>query len=156
MTADLGTLCQSCGLCCDGSLFGRVPLDPDEVARARRHRLHVLDNGKAFEQPCTALSVGEPPSGARRVCSIYEDRPLSCRRFTCRLLARQEREGGPLEPRVGAVHRVRQLIAELQEQGLRPADFGDDAQGGPRPDAGAMDVYAELQKRLEEDFSRAC
>lgn len=152
-TADLSTLCQSCGLCCDGSLFGRVPLDPEEDVLARRNRLRVLDNGKAFEQPCTAL--GESSSGARRICSIYDERPLSCRRFTCRLLDRHRREGGPLGPRVAAIQRVRRLVAELQAEGLTPADM--DGHSGARSPAmvRALDMVAELQRRLEDDFARA-
>jgi Fe-S-cluster containining protein len=93
-------------------------------------------------------------SDARRVCSIYAERPSACRHFTCRLLERHRREGGPLEPRVAAVQRVRQLVAELQAAGLSPADF-DDA-GRPSPsNPSAMRAYAELQRRLEEDFARA-
>ncbi len=130
MTSDLGTLCQSCGLCCDGSLFGLVPLARDEIALARKNRLHVLENDKGFEQPCSALS----DSGA---CSIYDERPRPCRRFVCRLYDRHSREGGSLEPRLAAVKRVRELIAEVRARGLGPSDL------------------EELQKRLEDDFARA-
>jgi Fe-S-cluster containining protein len=130
VTSDLATLCQSCGLCCDGSLFGLVPLDRDEVALARKNRLHVLESDKGFEQPCAALSE----SGA---CSIYDERPRACDKFICRLYERQRREGGSLEPRLAAVQRVRALITEVRAQGL-----------------GASELE-ELQKRLEEDFARA-
>ena len=127
---DLETLCQSCGLCCDGSLFGLVPLEREEVGVARRHRLHLVDSERGFEQPCSALS----PNGA---CSIYEERPRACRAFVCRLYDRHRREGGPLEPRLAAVQRVRELLTTLHAKGLGPADL------------------AELQQRLEDDFARA-
>jgi Fe-S-cluster containining protein len=127
----LHTLCQSCGLCCDGSLFGRATLEPEERGPARKNRLRVLDHTSAFEQPCSALVTVETPSGAGRSCSIYLERPLSCRRFTCRLYERHRREGGPLEPRLEAVRRVRQLLADLPE-GL-----------------------SELTQRLDDDFARA-
>ena len=45
MQNELPTLCGACGLCCDGSLFGRVPLAPDEATPARRLRLRVLPTG---------------------------------------------------------------------------------------------------------------
>ncbi len=156
MSADLAILCQSCGLCCDGSLFGRVPLGPEEVEPARRRGLRVLDGRNAFEQPCAALSVRETTSGTRRACSIYDDRPLSCRRFACRLHDRHRHEGGPLEPRLAKVRRVRELVADLEAQGLSPADFVDDERvDASRPDDLARQMLAELTKLLEDDFARA-
>jgi Fe-S-cluster containining protein len=155
MDAELETLCRACGLCCDGSLFGRVALEPGEVVTARRRRLRVLDNGKAFEQPCSALSECETPTGVWRLCAIYDARPLMCRSFACRLYDRHRREGGPLEPRLAAVRRVRVLVADLQARGLSPADFDAEAQSPSRPSSAAMRTYAELQQRLKNDFARA-
>jgi hypothetical protein len=133
MDEELATLCQSCGLCCDGSLFGRVPLATEEALAARQRHLRVLANGTAFEQPCTALAS---PNGAdeRRVCSVYRDRPRACRGFVCRLHERHRREGGPLEPRIATVRRVRQLIADVRASGRTSAD---------------------LTRHLDEDFARA-
>jgi Fe-S-cluster containining protein len=127
--AELSALCQACGLCCDGSLFGRVDLAPDEVGPAKKNHLRVLSNGRAFEQPCTALAPRE------RTCGVYEARPAACRAFECRLHARHRREGGPLEPRLDAVRRVRELLATLEAAAL--------------PDTG------ELTRLLDEDFARA-
>jgi len=134
--AELGALCRSCGLCCDGSLFGRGTLEPEELAGARKHRLHVIPRGSAFEQPCSALAKLE----AQYACSIYADRPRSCRAFTCRLYDRQRRDGGPLEARLESVRRVRALLESLEtttdEEALR-------------------DAHAELTRRMQEDFARA-
>lgn len=157
MDDDLTSLCRSCGLCCDGSLFGRVGLQREDVERARRNRLHVLESGKAFEQPCSALTPPEAGVDGRRTCSIYHERPLSCRSFACRLYDRHRREGGPLEPRLAAVRRVRELLATVEGSRLKPAKFEDDrAMDTP----GALGVPAtqallELMRRLEEDFARA-
>jgi Fe-S-cluster containining protein len=133
--AELGTLCRSCGLCCDGSLFGCVTLEPEELPRARKNHLHVLQRGNAFEQPCSALST----LGTRCACSIYPDRPRSCRAFTCRLYDRQRRDGGPLEARLESVRRVRALLGFLEttdEEALQGA-------------------ISELTRRMQEDFARA-
>ena len=141
-------------MCCDGSLFGRVDLEPDEVDTARRVRLRVVGDGKSFEQPCSVLVPVEPRSSGRRACGVYAERPLSCRRFVCRLYDRHRREGGPLEPRLDAVHRVRALVADLEARGLTPADFeGDDAKAPPSDPAAR--IFTELMARLEEDFARA-
>ena len=131
--AELARLCSSCGLCCDGSLFGRVDLASDEVDLARKHRLKVVPSGTSFEQPCSALVRSE---GDERSCSIYAERPGSCRRFTCRLLARHRDEGGPLEQRLQVVRHVRRLLVSA-----RDAEVGS--------------AHADLTRILEEDFARA-
>ena len=136
MNDDLQTLCRSCGLCCDGSLFGRGTLEPDEVAVARKNHLRVIPRGTAFEQPCSALSG----SATDRTCAIYAERPRACHAFTCRLYDRHTREGGPLEARLEAVRRVRVLLqvveATADEEKRRV-------------------VLEELTRRMEEDFARA-
>ena len=134
MDADLATLCQSCGLCCDGSLFGRVPLEPQEVEPARRNRLRIIESGRAFDQPCSVL---EATADAMRACSIYDERPLACRRFVCRLHERHRREGGLLEPRLAAVRRVRELLAQVDRSTPTSASA------------------LELTQRIEDDFARA-
>jgi Fe-S-cluster containining protein len=150
---DLEILCQSCGLCCDGSLFGRVDLERDEVDTARRVRLRVVGDGKSFEQPCSALAPREASSSGLRACGLYADRPLSCRRFVCRLYDRHTREGGPLEPRLDAVRRVRELVADLEARGLTPADFDGDG-AATRANDPAASIFSELVARLEADFAR--
>ena len=77
----LSTLCTSCGLCCDGSLFTQVPLSADEVALLRRRGLPLLVNGerRALTQRCAALAGSS--------CTIYEERPEGCRRYRCMLHA---------------------------------------------------------------------
>src|SRR4051794_40492279 len=133
---ELEALCRSCGLCCDGSLFGRVTLEAEEVRGARALHLHVLERGNAFEQPCSALSTLDD----RCACSIYEGRPRACRAFTCRLYDRHRREGGPLEERLEAVRAVRALLQSLATT---------------RDDEARRSAIAELSERTEEDFARA-
>ncbi len=132
---ELTRLCQSCGLCCDGSLFGRVPLDPVEVEDMRRRRLRVLDGDKGFEQPCSALSE-VTASGTARVCAIYDTRPRACREFACRLFEKHRLEGGPLEARLAAVRRARELLAKLEACKFTAGE------------------YAELEARMNDDFAR--
>jgi len=132
---ELEALCRACGLCCDGSLFGAVPLEAAELGAARAHRLPILPRGNAFEQPCTALEA----RGAHRVCAIYEERPRACRAFVCRLYDRHRREGGPLDLRLAAVRRVRALLAAV-EHGTNDA---------------RNSAITELGQRIEDDFARA-
>jgi Fe-S-cluster containining protein len=77
-------LCRACGLCCDGTLFDLVKLEPgDDAAKLKALGLPVSHSrGKVsvarFPQPCRALC-------ADRTCRLYADRPWQCRTFECRL-----------------------------------------------------------------------
>lgn len=143
---ELARLCAECGLCCNGALFGRVPLAPREVEPARRRALRVLPTATAFEQPCAAHAPG---SG----CAIYEDRPAACRAFACRLHARHRDEGGPLAPRLAIVARVRELVAALEASGFDLDALEGDG-SSPALDA-ARDRHRELVTLLTEHLARA-
>lgn len=74
-------ICQSCGLCCDGTMYTHVSLeDADNQERLVSLGLH-LRNGQSepcFDQPCVAYQSGS--------CSIYASRPAICRAYRCALL----------------------------------------------------------------------
>ena len=77
------TLCTTCGLCCDGSLFADVELSgTDETSRLEVLGLEIEDAAEDHHglllQPCRALK------GTR--CSVYAHRPECCRTFECHLL----------------------------------------------------------------------
>ena len=75
-------LCLSCGLCCNGVLFGDVRLQPgDDPARLKALGLKLRARGARlrFTQPCSALN-------AKCECGIYAGRPVYCRAFECALL----------------------------------------------------------------------
>ena len=77
-------LCRACGLCCDGTLFDAVRLEPsDDASKLKALGLPVkVSRGKAavarFPQPCAALCQD-------RTCRLYADRPWQCRVFECRV-----------------------------------------------------------------------
>ncbi len=131
MTEPGTELCLACGLCCDGSLFGLVPLRDAEVAVARRHGL-VLLHDRMLVQPCGALG-----SGARRPCAIHAERPASCRAFECRLLAAERSDPSASAGRFATVARARALLATVT------------AGGAPES------VIDELRELVDREFSRA-
>lgn len=73
-------LCQSCGLCCDGTLFDSVGFGshdstiPLEVAGIE---LHARENEQYFKQPCAAYN---------KICTVYQHRPQICQNYQCKLL----------------------------------------------------------------------
>ena len=99
------TLCTSCGLCCDGTLFADVEL----VGQAEVVRLEIMGmevenedrNMGLLSQPCAALR------GTR--CGIYAHRPNCCRVFQCHLLQNAQRGAVTVE-------RALEQIADAREQ----------------------------------------
>jgi hypothetical protein len=152
----LSTLCQRCGLCCDGSLFSHVPLRADEVASARRLGLDVeelVGGAPALRQCCSALK--------ERQCSLYAQRPERCRAFGCRLF--HEVAGGrvPLDEALAVVDRAHALLSALDKSlppdtDARPAPvmerarFADLSEAGPSPETRALRERTEAL--LDEHF----
>ncbi len=78
-------LCLHCGLCCDGTLFRDVELQPgDDPMTLRALGLPIrsqpgkAEEGAKFPQPCAALC-------ADLRCRVYDGRPSRCRQFECAL-----------------------------------------------------------------------
>ncbi len=104
MSAELEALCQACGLCCDGTLFTRVPLTVDEVVPAVK--LNVITtptNARYVPQRCAALNG--------TVCQVYAERPLACRRYECLLFAALREGEASLAEALEVVRRAQSLAA---------------------------------------------
>lgn len=102
----LSTLCLSCGLCCDGSLFTHVGLEREEVEQLRALGIPIrtLRSGtEVLPQRCSALKGRE--------CQIYPDRPKSCAAYQCKLADALEEKSVTLEQAQAAVTKAQRLIA---------------------------------------------
>ena len=105
----LEALCQSCGLCCDGSLFTRVPLGVNEVVPEAK--LNVITNaqgGRHVPQRCAALE------GTR--CQAYAERPLACRRYECLLFGALREGEVSLPEALEVVKRAQALVASASPE----------------------------------------
>lgn len=73
-------LCTACGACCNGTIFDEVPLLREEVELGKRLSLPIVPAGDeaVMSLPCPRL--------AGATCTIYEDRPSTCRTYRCGLL----------------------------------------------------------------------
>lgn len=107
------SLCLSCGFCCDGTLFNRVPLLDDE--RARLGPLLQVPPGRAHGvQPCPALEG--------TCCRVYAERPLTCRRYRCLLLEAHDADEVSLAGAEALVARGRELRETLARALEQPAN----------------------------------
>jgi hypothetical protein len=75
-------LCAGCGMCCNGTLFHLVRIQPGDNPRALESLGLKIKGRKShqphFKQPCPAHRDSQ--------CTIYGDRPARCRLFECRQL----------------------------------------------------------------------
>lgn len=104
-------------MCCDGSLFHSVLLQPGDSARTLTSlglKTRRKKGREFFLQPCPAYR------GCH--CAIYAQRPNRCRLFNCRQLLRiatgGTTEAAALEKIAGArelVGRVNKLISQVAE-----------------------------------------
>lgn len=107
-SASATSLCTSCGLCCNGAIFSKAPLQPEETAQARSLGLDLFfqDGGAWFSLPCPRLR--------ERSCSIYESRLGICRSYRCRVLdACESGELGEAEAHA-IVERAKSLVEALR------------------------------------------
>lgn len=98
------SLCLSCGLCCDGTLFGKVPLkSDDDLLPLQKAGIEILTKGTKinFKQPCAAYR--------ENCCQVYADRPTNCRKYRCELLKKYESGKITREEARQKINRVREL-----------------------------------------------
>ncbi len=115
----MSSLCEQCGLCCDGTLFGFVAVTDEEASalRARDVAVGLRRGAPALLQRCAALEG--------TLCQIYEARPAVCRSFECLLLTALD-EGevdlAEAEGHVRQAHALRDALAAALPAGTTVHD----------------------------------
>ena len=133
-----GSPCTQCGLCCDGTLFGRVELLlADDVDALKAEGLRIVAGSKPrFAQPCAALCKD-------CTCRIYARRPQQCRAFDCALLLRVRSGETGSECAERLIRRTRKQAARVRQllEGL-----------GDRSDRLPLSQrFSRLRRRLETE-----
>ncbi|MDP2136456.1 MAG: YkgJ family cysteine cluster protein [Candidatus Didemnitutus sp.] len=133
-------LCLACGLCCDGTLFDGVQLEPDEDAGQLKALGLPVAFSRArkpvarFAQPCAALCED-------RTCQLYQHRPRQCRTFECTVF--KETRAGRIEfaAALRLVEKTRRQAERARRLMLRLGDTDVHRSLGER--------FHRLQERLE-------
>lgn len=158
MSLPLSTLCQRCGLCCDGNLFSSLPLRRSEVEGMQRLSLPVVnraDGTPALEQRCAALDG--------RCCTVYAERPEACRRYRCYLLTALSEGEVTLEEALAVVDEAHARINAVEAvlpaaragfpsavlQHARKEDLPEN--GGPLPSQ-AHEIWDRAESYLDRHF----
>ncbi len=137
-------LCLACGLCCDGTLFHHVTLEPgDDAKRLKALGLPVVTSraktpATRFPQPCAGLC-------ADRTCRLYADRPQQCRTFACGVF--KDVQAG----RLGLVPALK-LVKEGREQSDHIRDLLREL-GDTDEHRSLNERFRRTRKRMEEGFA---
>lgn len=105
------SLCISCGICCNGTLFGKVPLvSGDDIQLLQKGGIKILLKGekRSFALGCSAYK--------NSCCQIYDARPQSCIKFRCDLLKAFESGEISWSDSREKIVRVRQLSEKLRKE----------------------------------------
>ena len=134
-------LCLACGLCCDGTLFDGVQLEPgDDAPRLKSLGLPVaFSRGRKpvarFPQPCRALCTD-------RTCRLYADRPHQCRIFECGVFKEMQAGCTDLAAALRQVKKARRLADKVRTLLLQLGDTDEQRALGER--------FFRMQCRMEE------
>ncbi|OYW30822.1 MAG: hypothetical protein B7Z47_02950 [Chthoniobacter sp. 12-60-6] len=111
-------LCAACGMCCDGTMFQIVRMQPGEVPAELGKlglKIRCRDGEYFMEQPCSALRENS--------CTVYERRPVRCRLFNCQQLGRVEKGETTEHEAMAMIVETRALVervrALIEQCGLR-------------------------------------
>ena len=117
---DGSALCVGCGICCNGTLYDRIAVTPEEQGRLSGLGFSFVQHEQetVFELPCHKESCGS--------CTIYEARPAICSRFRCGLLQAYQAGAISLDAAKSKQDEARELIAAVA------ADDPAAARNGPR------------------------
>lgn len=100
-------LCTSCGLCCDGTIYDNLRLEPGESAEfGTSDRVQESAEGEMLQLPCPLLSG--------TCCTIYASRPAICRKYRCAQLRAVEDGALPFDAALDNVARAKSLVAEVR------------------------------------------
>lgn len=150
--------CVSCGLCCDGTIFTHIVLQPEEIAAAKRKGFRIEQRGSQLfcRLPCPHLHD--------RKCSSYASwRPFRCAEFACNVLKRIEAGELSFDEGTAIVERtvlhLFELCSKMQveypvRQGHLAEEFAAWQKRQVSPDKSVELSYATFQFRLSRDFGK--
>jgi hypothetical protein len=109
-------LCLRCGLCCDGTVFSNIILEPGEEDYVASLGLHptVAEDKPVAPQPCPAFVDG--------CCSLYEvGRPKTCHTYACGILDGYLNAAAGIDASLAVIRLVRSLAREMEDEMGLPA-----------------------------------
>jgi len=146
-------------MCCDGTLFHSVVLQPTDSPRTLSSLGLTLKRKPGlttFRQPCSAHQNNQ--------CAIYENRPQRCRLFNCQQLLRvasgEISQSSAQETIASTRKKIDQVVAKIERltetnpnQGLTQRFSVVIANTAPSTERTELETaMSELQQILEKEF----
>jgi uncharacterized protein len=117
-TKEVSDICVSCGMCCDGTLFGRGNiLNEADNELISRIGIEIIEfNGiESFKQPCNQF---------KGCCTIYDKpRPGVCNSFFCDPLKKAQKKEISIEVANGIILKALNLKNEILDLAFKFEDF---------------------------------
>lgn len=153
------SLCTSCGLCCDGSIFDHVVIKPEDDV------VLLTGSGFSLSKRRDNLSFGQPcPHFQSHGCDVYfSGRPITCIQFRCKILKRLDNGKITIQQCMEIIEKTRQHAAELrrQIQTACPANIMSISEmfdiwknQQEAPDQAVLLNFAAFKFRLSRDFGK--
>lgn len=155
------SLCQECGLCCDGTLFRSAHIEPDEdIIELKKLGITTSYEGrKKFTQPCAAFD---------NTCTVYHTRPKVCQKYLCKLLKKYQNGDIQYDEALATIRKIKIYKDELENQltityGIHEGSFMDryqslsrlQAESGSREQAATMVNAVSFKLHLARYFINA-
>jgi Fe-S-cluster containining protein len=146
-------------MCCDGTLFHSVVLQPTDSPRTLSSlglTLKRKPGGTSFRQPCSAHHNNQ--------CAIYENRPQRCRLFNCQQVLRvasgEITQSSAQETIASTRQKIRQVVEKIERltetnpnQGLAQRFSVALANTSPSQERAELEAaMTELQAILDKEF----
>lgn len=132
-------ICLECGLCCDGTMFSRLPPVFDDPTSGR---IRPEGGGPALVHPA---GPAQPCPAHRYACSVYRERPGACHHYECALRLRLA--GGEV------THEVAQSLVNRARALRDRARAAIESAIGTRVAVGLNDLAATLLGGSHDDGS---
>jgi Fe-S-cluster containining protein len=115
--------CGACRGCCRSSMF--IHIKPEETQTIRRIRCALLFPAPGLPKGHVLMGYngkGQCPMLIDNQCSIYEDRPQTCRDYDCRIFAATGISVDPqTQPEIA--QRVQEWVFSYEDEGSRDEDI---------------------------------
>ena len=136
-------ICIECNICCDGTLFSRVGVSPEEQEKLKeKGRFYTKSNGEL------RMWLGCMYLGKDGCCECYDDRPEICRSYRCDLLKAVQAGHTTSEEARSIIREAKDLRAKAVDACRSALSAG----GGEVKAAPDIDAWVE---KLEDSLSIA-
>ena len=104
------SICNACGLCCEGYLFSYASLDANDDKREYPElELVDVEGNIHFNLPCSAFDCGTG-------CTIYAKRPAVCKKYACELLMNFKKKLIIKSQALAMIFEAKRLVNELKDE----------------------------------------